>query len=184
MNILVVIDMQNDFIDGVLGNAETKDIVSNVCKIIEIYKKKNPYLPIFCTYDTHEENYLETQEGKKLPIPHCIYKTEGWKLNEKINTSLGDNRTEVIKETFGAIHLMNIILNNFEEDEIDKIIICGVCTDICVISNAMILKAAFPEIKIEVVEDCCAGTTPESHARALEAMEVCQIDIVNMEDLI
>lgn len=190
MDLLIVVDMQNDFIDGALGNDETKAIVPKVCKLIKKYEDKNPTMPVFCTYDTHEQDYLETQEGKKLPVPHCIWNTKGWELNMDVADAIGIMaETPICKGTFGAIDLNFVITDELMIDnpagikEIETITLCGVCTDICVISNAMILKAFYPEAEIRVVSDCCAGVTPESHERALEAMKMCQIDIVQLGDV-
>lgn len=186
MNLLIVIDMQNDFITGALGNAETKAVVPKVCELINKNLKENDYKKIICTYDTHEENYLDTQEGKKLPVPHCIANTNGWRLDPAVQAAVCGYEVPILKDTFGGIFLpdevkkleMRLRLNSDKPEKIDTITLCGVCTDICVISNAMLLKAFFPEKNIQVAADCCAGVTPESHERALEAMKMCQIDIV------
>lgn len=167
MKILVVVDMQLDFISGNLGSEAAKAIVRNV-----VNKVKNFDGTVIFTRDTHNENYLNTQEGRKLPVAHCIKNTEGWQICDELKPYV----TEVIdKETFGSMTLPQIIKNL--ENSIDEIEICGLCTDICVISNAMILKAAFPEVNIIVDSSCCAGVTPESHNTALEAMKAVQIEI-------
>lgn len=174
MKILVVIDMQNDFITGVLGNADTVSVVSKVVKKINDFHEDEKDGRIIATLDTHYENYLSTQEGKNLPIPHCIKGTNGWNLVDQIKSALSENDLIINKETFGAIDLPDVIK---KMGEIDEIHLVGVCTDICVISNAMILKAAFPEVPIKVTSSCCAGVTPESHENALNAMKICQIII-------
>ena len=170
---LVVVDMQKDFVDGALGTKEAVAIVPNVVKKINEFDGK-----IFVTYDTHFENYMETSEGKMLPVPHCICETEGWMLNEKIQAALDkkEEYTEVEKVTFGSMDLPFVIQeeNDMEDAEIELI---GLCTDICVVSNALILKATFPEIKISVDATCCAGVTPEKHQAALETMRSCRINV-------
>ena len=167
--ILVVVDMQNDFIDGALGTKEAQAIVGNVNKKIANYRESEDI--IIFTRDTHYGNYLNTSEGKKLPVPHCIKGTEGWQITSKIDI-LDD--IVIDKPTFGSIELAEII----SVLSVSSIEIIGLCTDICVISNAMILKAKFPEISIFVDSLCCAGVTPESHANALKAMEMCQIEVI------
>lgn len=174
MKVLVVIDMQNDFITGVLGNAETASVVDKVVKRINDFHEAEKDGRIIATLDTHFENYLSTQEGKNLPVPHCIKGTNGWNLVDQIKSLLSENDVMINKETFGAIDLPDVIR---KMGYVDEIRIVGVCTDICVISNAMILKAAFPEVPIKVIASCCAGVTPESHENALNAMKVCQIII-------
>ncbi len=174
MKILVVIDMQNDFLTGALGNAETASVVDKVVEKMKDFHAAEMDGRIIATLDTHYENYLSTQEGKNLPIPHCIKGTHGWNLADQIKSSLSENDVTINKKTFGAIDLPDVIRKMGEVDEISLI---GICTDICVISNAMILKAAFPEVPIKVISSCCAGVTPESHENALNAMRVCQITI-------
>ena len=177
MKILVVIDMQNDFLDGALRNEEAIKIIDDVCSKIEEYKNSNAL--ILATRDTHYDNYMETNEGKNLPVPHCIYNTHGWEINDKIKMSLGDAKV-FDKPTFGSVELANYLYDNYKENEgkLD-IELCGVCTDICVISNAMLIKAAMPEVPLIVDAACCAGVTPQSHKNALEAMKMCQIRIDN-----
>ncbi len=168
MNVLIVIDMQNDFIDGALGTKEAEAIVPRV-----VEKIRNFDGMVLATRDTHEADYLQTQEGKNLPVEHCIRGTNGWELRSEIQELIS---TEVIdKPTFGSRKLAEFLKK--QETEIDSITLVGLCTDICVISNAMVLKAFMPEIPITVDASCCAGVTPESHERALEAMKVCQIHI-------
>lgn len=167
--VLLVIDMQNDFIDGALGTKEAVSIVENVNRKIADYRNSGGV--VVFTRDTHDEDYLNTSEGKKLPVPHCIKGSNGWQITSKIDVS---NDKIINKPTFGSIELAEYL----QGTEIDAIEIIGLCTDICVISNAMILKAKFPEINITVDSTCCAGVTPESHLNALEAMKMCQINIV------
>jgi nicotinamidase-related amidase len=171
MDTLVVIDMQRDFITGALGTKEARAIVDNVVNKINSFDGQ-----IVVTLDTHQDNYLDTQEGKKLPIPHCIEQTDGWLLNNKIREALKnkENVAFIKKEAFGSGSLPYKI---FYGDG-DRTIIVGVCTDICVVSNALLLKAILPEAEIIVDASCCAGTTPEKHLAALEVMKSCQIDII------
>lgn len=167
--ILIVVDMQNDFIDGALGTEEAIKIVPYVKSLIENFDGK-----VYFTRDTHHEDYFQTQEGKKLPVSHCVKNTDGWQIRSELEKL---RRTDAIdKLTFGSKELVEILE---AEKDIESITFAGLCTDICVISNAMIVKAFFPEIPLSVDAKGCAGVTPESHFRALEAMKVCQIDIVN-----
>ena len=172
MNILVVVDMQNDFIDGALGTPEAVAIVPKV-----MVKMMNFDGLVLATRDTHGEDYLETQEGKNLPVVHCIKGTHGWEIKDEIQQLLISQPID--KPTFGSEALGKVLkdLNN-EVEPIDSITLVGVCTDICVIANAMLLKAFLPEVPIMVDASCCAGVTPESHERALEAMKACQIEII------
>lgn len=167
--ILVVVDMQNDFIDGALGTPEAVKIVPYVKSLIEGFDGK-----VYFTRDTHFENYMDTQEGANLPVPHCIKGSEGWQIKRELDEL---RKTEPIdKLTFGSKELIDLLAN---EDEIDSITFVGLCTDICVISNAMVVKAFYPEIPLTVDAMGCAGVTPESHARALETMKTCQIKVIN-----
>lgn len=171
--ILVVVDMQHDFTDGVLGSAEAQAATDKAA-----LKIKNFDGDIFITYDTHYDNYSETAEGRNLPVPHCIKNTPGWELNSKIAESLeGKNFTRVEKPTFGSLKLPEIIAEKYSSSELE-IEIIGVCTDICVVSNALLLKANFPETAITVDSSCCAGVTPESHEAALLVMRQCHINIM------
>lgn len=172
MKYLVVIDMQKDFTTGVLGNPQTAGVVRNVVDKINEFKKNEPDGKIIATLDTHFDNYMSTQEGKNLPVPHCIKDTDGWQLEDDIKNALPSDAAIIEKLTFGSKKLPEYITS---PDEVDEIQIIGVCTDICVISNAMILKAFYPEIPIKVISACCAGVTPESHKNALSAMKSCQI---------
>lgn len=175
MKTLVIIDMQNDFITGPLGTLEAQDVEKFIVKLLhtEAYDK------VYLTRDTHTKDYLATPEGKKLPIPHCIHGTEGWQLSELIINELCKNKnipyTIVNKTTFGYPAWEECDLHGRFDDEID---IVGVCTDICVVSNALILKAEFPSAEIKVIGALCAGTTPENHEKALDIMQACQIDII------
>ena len=170
-DVLVVVDMQNDFIDGALG---TKEAVAIVPKVEE--KIRNFNGTVLFTRDTHENWYLETQEGKKLPVPHCIRDTEGWQIRRELDIL---RKTEPVdKETFGSTYLADDLVAMNIDDEIKSITFVGLCTDICVISNALLVKAALPEVPIIVDAACCAGVTPESHENALKAMEMCQVEVV------
>lgn len=170
---LVVVDMQKDFVDGALGTAEAVAIVPAVMRKIREFDGE-----IFVTYDTHFENYMETSEGRKLPVPHCIKGTDGWKLDAGVAEALeGRIYTEVEKLTFGSVKLPELIKNAAGEEPFTVELI-GLCTDICVVSNALLLKANFPEAQISVDAGCCAGVTPESHNAALATMKMCQIDVV------
>ena len=168
--LLIVVDMQTDFVTGALGTKEAQAIVPVVAE--KIKKAKEEGTDVIFTLDTHEENYLDTQEGKHLPVPHCIKNTEGWMLVPQLRPLAGGCMS-VEKPTFGSTRLAHIV-GKAGYDEIELI---GLCTDICVISNAMILKASVPETPISVDASCCAGVTPESHANALAAMKMCQITI-------
>ena len=169
--ILIVVDMQNDFIDGALG---TKEAVAIVPKVEE--KIRNFDGEVFFTRDTQETYYLETQEGKNLPVKHCIRDTEGWQIRKELDAL---RKTEPIdKETFGSTDLVGELVTLNEDQGIGSITLVGLCTDICVISNALLIKASLPEVPICVDATCCAGVTPESHENALKAMEACQIRII------
>ena len=168
----VIIDMQNDFIDGALGTKEAQAVVPRIeAKIVASKKDTSVSTDLIFTQDTHGENYLDTQEGQKLPVPHCIKDTKGWNICRQL-LPYTLFATILEKPTFGSTDLIA------ETAEYARIVLMGVCTDICVISNAMLLKAFYPEKEICVDASCCAGVTPESHARALEAMKMCQIDIL------
>ena len=169
MKTLIVIDMQNDFVTGVLGSKEAVAVLPNVKKKIDAYMAAGD--EVIFTRDTHEENYLETNEGRHLPVPHCVKGTEGWQVVKEIDCP---DCKHIDKPTFGYIHWVE----QFKDSRISGIEIIGVCTDICVISNALILKAVFPEIDIIVDASCCAGVTPETHRAALTAMKACQVNII------
>lgn len=184
--VLVLVDLQNDFIDGSLGSAEAQAIVPNI-----IQKLKNTNLAetlVLFTKDTHYDNYLETFEGKHLPVKHCIENTSGWGINKEIS-GLVDNTTRLMysstyitnsriyKNTFGSDVLRELLIEH--ANEIEEIEFCGLCTDICVISNVLMARQVLPEINITVDASCCAGTTPEKHKAALEVMRSCQIEVIN-----
>lgn len=172
-HLLIVVDMQKDFVDGALGTAEAVAIVPHVAKNIQAFEGD-----IFVTYDTHFENYPETAEGKKLPVPHCIRGTEGWELDKAIAQALsGKQYTSVEKNTFGSTRLPELVKASVGQEDFD-ITLIGLCTDICVVSNALLLKAHFPEKEIYVDPACCAGVTVETHRAALATMKMCQINIV------
>ena len=168
MKYLIVVDMQVDFINGALGSNLAVAIVPNVVEKVKSFDGK-----VIFTRDTHFKDYMNTQEGKNLPVPHCVKDTDGWQICDELKPY-----ADVIidKLTFGSIELPNFI-KSFNEP-IEKIELCGLCTDICVISNAVVLKAAFPEVPIAVDSSCCAGVTIESHNNALNAMKVIQIEII------
>ena len=169
---LIVIDMQNDFIDGSLGTKEAEAIVENVKAKIRSYKPDD----VVATMDTHEENYLETQEGRNLPVKHCIRGTEGWQIRPDIAELIPpDNIYE--KPTFGCVELAKQLRSFRDYEGTFELELVGLCTDICVVSNALLLKAMMPEIKISVDASCCAGVTPEKHLAALETMRSCQIQV-------
>ena len=182
MKILVVVDMQNDFIDGPLGTPEALAIVDDVVKRIE---DSTGELILF-TKDTHQEDYLETPEGKKLPVVHCIEGTKGWETSEKIFQAWKNNESTIRlpelennafnKPVFGSVDLVDFLTSYSEP--IDEIELLGVCTDICVISNAIMIKNTLPDVKVSVNAKCCAGVTPQSHQEALNVMGMCQIDII------
>lgn len=167
MKFLIVVDMQNDFIHGALGSAHAEAIVPRV-----VEKVKNFAGKIIFTRDTHFEDYLQTREGAKLPVTHCVKDTDGWQICDELKPFVG---MVVDKITFGSTDLPRILQESGKA--IEEIELCGLCTDICVISNAMILKAQFPEVDITVDASCCAGVTPESHQTALGAMKAVQIDV-------
>ena len=171
--ILIVVDMQKDFIDGALGTLEAVAIVPNVAEKISQFQGK-----IFATLDTHPENYMDTSEGKKLPVPHCIKGEPGWELDKAVAAALEKkDYTLVEKPTFGSLELPELIraAANGKPSEIE---LMGLCTDICVVSNALILKAAFPDAEISVDASLCAGVTPQSHNAALDVMKMCQINVL------
>lgn len=185
MKVIIVVDMQNDFITGSLGSPEAVEVKNKMIKYLREQDYNNT--KVIFTMDTHREDYLESYEGKKLPIPHCIFDTEGWKINEELYDSVpADSKDTQFKQTFGSLDLtetvMDTILNAYLESDtenfLDEIEIVGVCTDICVISNALILRAYYPNTRIKVISELCAGTSKEAHNAALMVMNSCQIDIV------
>ena len=171
-DILIVVDMQNDFIDGALGTAEAVAIVPKVVEKVRGFKGT-----VIFTRDTHDENYMQTQEGRNLPVPHCIKGSHGWEVCpalEPLRTGL-----TIDKPTFGSAELGRLLLELDAKEPVGSIALVGLCTDICVISNAMIAKAFLPEVPVTVDAACCAGVTPESHRTSLSAMKMCQVRIEN-----
>jgi len=181
VKILVVVDLQNDFIDGALGTAEAVAIVDNVVERIKISSGEL----ILFTKDTHQTDYLETPEGKKLPVVHCVEGTDGWLINDRVINAWRDNANTIripelpentfTKPVFGSVDLVAFLKSR--EKEIGEIEILGICTDICVVSNAIMIKNTMPDIKISVNASCCAGVSPQSHTEALNTMRMCQIDV-------
>ena len=165
---LIVVDMQKDFIDGALGTKEAVAMVENVKKKIKEYQQNGD--EIIFTRDTHQSNYLSTNEGKNLPVEHCIEGTEGWKIQEGLEVP---GAIYIDKPTFGYL--------NWKEYNLEEVEMVGLCTDICVVSNALIIKATYPEIQVSVDAGCCAGVTPESHRAALTTMKMCQVKVTDEE---
>lgn len=175
MKYLIVVDMQKDFITGSLGTKEARAILAGVAEKIRAYEGK-----VIFTRDTHTADYLETQEGKNLPVKHCMIHEEGWNLAEELEDLFQKTGGQAYdKPTFGSVELASALKKENEREPIEEIELCGLCTDICVISNALLLKAFLPEVPIAVDAQCCAGVTPESHQNALGAMKMCQIMIRN-----
>ncbi|MDD3368008.1 MAG: cysteine hydrolase [Lachnospiraceae bacterium] len=171
MNILIVVDMQKDFVDGVLGTPEAVKIVPNVVEKVKNFKGK-----ILFTRDTHGEDYMSTQEGRNLPVPHCIKGSEGWEICQELKGFCKEDPID--KPTFGSAELGQLLKDMDQTEKISCITLVGLCTDICVISNAMLIKAFLPETEIIVDASCCAGVTPGSHQTALDAMKTCQIKVI------
>ena len=170
--LLIVVDMQKDFVDGALGSVEAVAIVDNVVKKIDSFDGD-----IIATYDTHPENYMQTQEGKNLPVPHCIKGTDGWTLDKKVQSALDKKGyVSIEKPTFGSTDLVEYIKSNYNPDCLE-IELIGLCTDICVVSNALLLKANFLETIVSVDASCCAGVTVDSHNAALTTMKMCQVNV-------
>ncbi len=170
--ILIVVDMQKDFIDGSLGTPEAVAILPKVAEKMRTFEGE-----IIFTRDTHESNYMNTPEGKNLPVPHCIRDTDGWQIAPEL-TALRSGKV-IDKPTFGSVELGRLLVESNATEPIEKIILVGLCTDICVLSNALLIKAHLPEVEIAVDASCCAGVTPESHHTALAAMKMCQIVVEN-----
>ena len=166
---IVVVDMQKDFIDGALGTKEAQEMLPHMEAKLSAAQAAGTKL-VF-TMDTHGEDYLATQEGRRLPVPHCIRGTEGWEIAASLQPFVRAAAAVVEKPAFGSTELPALL------EDCDEIELVGLCTDICVISNALVLKAFYPEKKISVDASCCAGVTPESHAEALRAMKMCQVDV-------
>ena len=170
---LIIIDMQNDFIDGSLSNKSAQDIIPAILEEL----RTGGYEHIVFTRDTHTKNYLNTPEGKRLPVEHCIMGTEGWELNQEIleDACFGcDSISFFDKPTFGSLGLLSHIQS---QGDLDEVVVCGTCTDICVVSNVLILKTMKPDLNITVLGNACAGLTPEKHQAALEVMKSCQINV-------
>ena len=178
MKYLVVVDMQNDFIDGALGTAEAQAIVDSVCDKIKEYKEAG--YGIVATRDTHfsdedeqkERRYSNTQEGRNLPVPHCLKGTQGWEIHDKVKAAMGEVPV-FDKLTFGSEELASYM----KEVQPEEVELLGLCTDICVVSNALLIKAALPEVPMKISRNCCAGVTVESHEAALKTMTMCQITV-------
>lgn len=173
--LLIIVDMQNDFIDGALANEEAQKIVTPMANLIKKWDGD-----IVFTRDTHGYEYMDTQEGKYLPVPHCTYLTDGWLINNLLITCVSTNDkcySFVDKNTFGMLGWDGFLIDGITKPY-DEIYMCGTCTDICVVSNALILKATFPETPIKIYSNLCAGTTKEKHKAALEVMRSCQCDII------
>lgn len=176
MDVLVVVDMQNDFVSGALGTAEAMEIVPHVAGRVADGVSRGE--EILFTRDTHGPDYLDTQEGRKLPVAHCVRGTEGWEIVEQLQAYTA-GRQVLDKPTFGSRTLGETLEALHRREPVEKITFIGLCTDICVISNALLAKAFLPEAEIAVDARCCAGVTPESHRNALAAMQVCQITVEN-----
>ena len=186
MHVLCLIDLQKDFIDGSLGSPEAQEIIPRIVDKLNNIKDKSNTLVLF-TKDTHYDNYLDTLEGTILPVKHCIENTPGWSINKDIERAVKANRflsyssdkiinSRVYKNTFGSDDLREFFVKF--KDKIEKVEFCGLCTDICVVSNVLMARQTLPNTPIYVDKNCCAGTNEERHFAALEVMKSCQIDIV------
>lgn len=181
--VLIVIDVQNDFVYGSLGTPEAQEVIPNIKKKFDKYKNNNDY--VIFTKDTHDSDYLATAEGKKLPVEHCIRGTSGWEIVDEINYKGFKNLNNFMvccKSTFGFDDWDWEETFNIVDDSLLDIEIIGLCTDICVITNALLIKTYYPEAKITVDASCCAGSTPERHKAALEVMKSCKIDVIGESD--
>lgn len=168
--LLIIVDMQNDFIDGALANPAAQAIVPGIVELAKNWEGR-----ICVTYDTHKENYMETQEGRNLPVPHCITGTVGHKLNADIESVIYNKvNYSIYKPTFGFADWVQYGFNF----HFDEVVVVGTCTDICVVSNVLAIKAAYPELKVTVIENLCAGLSPEKHAAAIEVMKSCQVNVI------
>ena len=192
MKVLIVVDMQKDFVDGSLSTKEAQAIVPLVAETIKQMADKNTVC-IF-TKDTHDDDYMDTQEGKNLPVPHCIRGTTGHSIVDEVFEAYLNSKFKYMgpfkfpmtetnpivieKPTFGSIELQNMLYDMNDNEPIEEITLMGLCTGICVMSNAILAKATLPEVPVNVVEDCCACVTPESHKTAIEAMKLCQINVI------
>ncbi len=173
MRYLLVIDVQNDFVDGALGTAEAQAMLPDLLKKVRGFDGA-----VWMTKDTHPENYLETQEGRNLPVVHCIQNTEGWELVSELNVLCREKNCPVYeKPTFGSTAMAGDLKKLYDEGKVDSVELVGLCTDICVISNALLIKAMMPELPVSVDASCCAGVTPEKHEAALEVMRSCQVAV-------
>lgn len=171
MKTLVVIDMQNDFVDGALGTKEAQMMVPHLLE-----KVKNFDGDLFFTKDTHPQNYAETQEGHLLPVAHCIKGTHGWDLIPELEKLVKERHAPIFeKPTFGSVDLVKELKKRYDAGQLESVEFVGLCTDICVISNALLVKAEMPELPIYCDESCCAGVTPEKHQAAIEVMKSCQV---------
>ena len=178
IDILIVVDMQRDFVSGALGSKEAQAIVPAVAARMQRAHEEGT--PIVLTLDTHDEDYMDTREGRHLPVPHCIKDSDGWQLNDRVSEALIGRECGYItleKSTFGSVELP-FLVSEAAAGEDFSVELIGLCTDICVISNAMLLKAFLPEAQVMVDAACCAGVTPESHANALKAMAMCQVEVL------
>lgn len=168
---LVVVDMQKDFVTGSLGTKEAEAVVSRVTE-----KVKNFDGIVVFTQDTHFEDYLETQEGRMLPVKHCIKATDGWRLIPQLESLAEEKQCRIFeKNTFGSVELADFLRQRYAENELESVELIGLCTDICVVSNALLIKAYMPELTVKVDAGCCAGVTPDKHDAAIQVMESCQI---------
>ena len=175
--ILIVVDMQNDFVTGALGSEDAQKILPGVRAKIDAYHKEDA--EVIFTRDTHGEDYMETQEGKYLPVAHCIRGTEGWELIPELEEMKDSRKAQCFdKPAFGSVALAEALRAMYEAGELGSVELVGLCTDICVVSNALLIKAFMPELPVSVDASCCAGVTPEKHAAALETMRSCQIQIL------
>lgn len=176
-NILIVVDMQKDFVTGALASAEAQAILPKVKEKIEAYDRAGK--EIIFTRDTHGEDYMQTNEGKHLPVPHCIKGTDGWQICAELTDGITSAYKTVDKPTFGFLGWKDVLASETADGSDLDIEMIGVCTDICVVSNALILKAMYPEAMVRVDAGCCAGVTPEAHAAALVTMRSCQVDVID-----
>ena len=176
-NILIVVDMQKDFVTGVLASAEAQAILPEVKAKISAYDRAGK--EIIFTRDTHGEDYMQTNEGKHLPVPHCIKGTDGWQICAELTDGITSEYKTVDKPTFGFLGWKEVLASETVDGSDLDIEMIGVCTDICVVSNALILKAMYPEAAVRVDAGCCAGVTPEAHAAALVTMRACQVDVTD-----
>lgn len=177
--ILIIVDVQNDFVSGALGTKEAENMLLDL-----INKAQNFTGEILMTKDTHFDDYMNTQEGKNLPVPHCIKGTKGWDFPDELDEVVKNKQIKVYeKQAFGSVQLAEDLKRQYEADELESVELVGICTDICVVSNALLLKANMPELPVFVDADCCAGVTPEKHKEALSVMESCQITVYHGSDI-